>query len=142
VAAERERRAIPPFTDAHPDLDVDAAYRAQEAFVASKLAAGERLVGAKLGLTSPVKQREMNVDQPLYGRVTSSMLAPYGEPLDLARFIQPRVEPEIALLLGRDVEAPATVTSVLAAVEAVFGAVDVLDSRYAAYRFRLPDVVA
>jgi 2-oxo-3-hexenedioate decarboxylase len=142
AAAERDRRAIKPFTDAHPDLDVETAYRAQEAFVASKLAAGERLVGAKLGLTSKVKQREMGVDQPLYGLVTSSMLAPFGEPLDTTAFIHPRVEPEIAFLLGRDVPAPATVTSVLAATEAVFAAVDVLDSRYENFRFRLPDVIA
>jgi len=142
IAAERDHRAIAPFTDRHPDLDLDTAYRAQEVFVASKLAAGERLVGAKLGLTSRAKQREMNVDQPLHGRVTSSMLIPYGEPVKLARFFQPRVEPEIAFLIGRDVPAPATVTSVLAATEAVFAAIDVLDSRYEGYRFRLPDVVA
>jgi 2-oxo-3-hexenedioate decarboxylase len=84
----------------------------------------------------------MNVDTPLYGWVTSSMLAPFGEPLDLARYIHPRVEPEIAFLLGRDLAAPATVTSVLAATEAVFAAVDVLDSRYENFRFTLSDVVA
>jgi 2-oxo-3-hexenedioate decarboxylase len=84
----------------------------------------------------------MSVDEPLYGFVTSGMLAPYGEPVDLSSLIHPRVEPEIAFLLGRDVAAPATVTSVLAATEAVFAAVDVLDSRYADFRFRLPDVVA
>jgi 2-oxo-3-hexenedioate decarboxylase len=142
AAAQRENRALTPFTDDHPDLDLETAYRAQEAFVAGKLAAGERLVGAKLGLTSRVKQREMDVDEPLYGLVTSGMLAPYGQPLPTAAFIHPRVEPEIAFLLGRDVPAPATVTSVLAATEAVFGAIDVLDSRYEDFRFRLPDVVA
>ena len=70
------------------------------------------------------------------------MLLPYGEPVDLSRFIHPRVEPEIAFLLGRDVETPATVTSVLAATESVFAAVDVLDSRYENFRFTLPDVIA
>jgi 2-oxo-3-hexenedioate decarboxylase len=84
----------------------------------------------------------MNVDSPLYGWVTSSMLAPFGEPIDLASLIHPRVEPEIAFLLRRDVPPPVTVTSVLAATEAVFGAIDVLDSRYEDFRFRLPDVVA
>jgi 2-oxo-3-hexenedioate decarboxylase len=142
VVAERERKTIPPFTDVHPDLDVDTAYRAQQAFVQAKLDAGERLVGAKLGLTSKVKQRAMGVDAPLYGRVTSGMLAPFGEPVDLTRFIHPRVEPEIAFLLARDVEAPATVTSVLSATETVFAALDVLDSRYDNFRFTLPDVIA
>jgi 2-oxo-3-hexenedioate decarboxylase len=140
--AERERRSLTPFTDEHPDLDTDTAYDAQWAGIQAKLAAGEQLVGAKLGLTSRVKQRVMNVDAPLYGWVTSSMLADYGAPVDLSRFIHPRVEPEIAFLLGRDVATPATVTSVLRATEAVFAAIDVLDSRYENFRFTLPDVVA
>jgi 2-oxo-3-hexenedioate decarboxylase len=141
-AAERERRHRQPFTDEYPDLDLDSAYAAQWAGVESKLEGGEKLVGAKLGLTSKAKQRIMKVDDPLYGFVTSSMLAPYGEPIDLAKFIHPRVEPEIAFLLARDVEAPATVTSVLDATAAIFAAVDVLDSRYENFRFTLPDVVA
>ncbi len=108
----------------------------------SKLDAGEQLVGYKLGLTSRNKQRAMGVDSPLYGRVTSSMLSTYGDPIPFDRFIHPRVESEIAFLLGRDLEAPATVTSVLAATEVVFGAVDVLDSRYQGFKFTLSDVVA
>ena len=141
-AAERERVAIAPFSDKYPDLDLATAYRAQQIGVESKLEAGERLIGYKLGLTSRNKQQAMGVDSPLYGRVTSSMLAPYGEPVRLDAFIHPRVEAEIAFLLARDVEAPATVTSVLAATEVVFAAVDVLDSRFEDFRFTLPDVVA
>jgi 2-oxo-3-hexenedioate decarboxylase len=142
AAAARERRHRAPFSDELSDLDVDTAYEAQWLGIQAKLAAGETLVGAKLGLTSRAKQVAMNVDAPLYGFVTSGMLAPYGEPLDRSALIHPRVEPEIAFLLGRDVAAPATVTSVLAATEAVFAAVDVLDSRYEDFRFTLPDVVA
>ena len=52
----------------------------------------------------------MGVDAPLYGRVTSGMLSPYGEPVRLDRFIHPRVESEIAFLLARDVAAPATIS--------------------------------
>ena len=140
--ARRERKALTPFTDENPELDETTAYDAQWAGVEARLAAGESLAGAKLGLTSRVKQRVMNVDSPLYGWVTSEMLLPHGEPVDLDAFIHPRVEPEIAFLLGRDIETPATVTSVLAATEAVFAAVDVLDSRFEAFRFRLPDVIA
>jgi 2-oxo-3-hexenedioate decarboxylase len=142
AAAERERRHRQPFTDEFPDLDLDTAYAAQWAGVQGKLDAGEQLVGAKLGLTSRAKQQVMNVDAPLYGFVTSAMLAPYGEPVQVDSLIHPRVEPEIAFLLGRDVTAPATVTSVLSATEAVFAAMDVLDSRYENFRFKLPDVVA
>jgi 2-oxo-3-hexenedioate decarboxylase len=142
ASAERDRKELSPFTDEHPDLDVRTAYDAQWAGIEARVAAGERVVAAKLGLTSKAKQRVMNVDAPLYGWVTDRMLLPFGEPVELSRFIHPRVEPEIAFLLARPVAAPATVTSVLAATEAVFAAVDVLDSRYENFRFKLPDVVA
>jgi 2-oxo-3-hexenedioate decarboxylase len=60
----------------------------------------------------------------------------------LGELIHPRVEPEIAFLIGQELEPPATITSVLEATEAVFAAVEVLDSRYEDFRFRLPDVIA
>lgn len=142
IASERERTGIAQFSDEHPDIPVETAYAAQKAFVQSKLDAGETFVGWKLGLTSRNKQKAMGLSAPLYGRVTSGMLATYGEPVRLDRFIHPRVECEIAFLLARDVAAPATVTSVLAATEVVFGAVDVLDSRYESFQFTLADVVA
>jgi 2-oxo-3-hexenedioate decarboxylase len=142
ITAERERKGIAQISDDHPDVDVATAYRAQQAFVQSKLDAGEAFVGYKLGLTSRNKQQAMGLDAPLYGRVTSGMISTYGDPVQLDRFIHPRVESEIAFLLARDIEAPATVTSVLAATEVVFGAVDVLDSRYESFQFTLTDVVA
>ena len=140
--AELQRTDVQPFSDSNPDFTVADAYRAQEAFVRAKTAAGESVVGYKVGLTSRAKQGQMNVDHPIYGTLTSSMLGGYGERVDLDRFIHPRVEPEIAFLLARDVPGAATVTSVLAATEAVFAAVDVIDSRYADYRFGLSDVIA
>jgi 2-oxo-3-hexenedioate decarboxylase len=142
IDAERSRKGIAQFSDTHPEIPVATAYEAQQAFVASKLDAGETFVGWKLGLTSRNKQRAMGLDAPLYGRVTSGMLSTYGEPVRLDRFIHPRVECEIAFLLARDLTAPATITSVLAATEVVFGAVDVLDSRYESFQFTLADVVA
>ena len=142
IDAERTRTGIAQFSDVHPDIPVATAYAAQQAFVQSKLDAGETFVGWKLGLTSRNKQRAMGLDAPLYGRVTSGMLATHGDPVRLDRFIHPRVESEIAFLLARDVPAPATITSVLAATDVVMGAVDVLDSRYESFRFTLSDVVA
>ena len=142
IVAERERKEIPPFTDAHPDFDVASGYECQRLTVADRLDRGAGLVGRKLGLTSRNKQQAMGVSAPLHGVVTSDMIEPYGEPLDLATLIHPRAEPEIAFLLGTDLAGPASVTSVLAATEAVFGAIDILDSRYQDFRFTLADVVA
>ena len=142
LTSERERKGIAQFSDEHPDIPVETAFEAQKLFVQSKLDAGETFVGWKLGLTSRNKQQAMGLAAPLYGRVTSGMLFAHGEPVHLDRFIHPRVESEIAFLLARDIEPPATVVSVLAATEAVFGAVDILDSRYEGFKFALTDVVA
>ena len=141
ITGERERAEIRQFSET-ADISLETAYDAQKAFVQAKLDAGEKLVGYKLGLTSRNKQQAMGVDSPLYGRVTTSMLSAPDDPVSLERFIHPRVESEIAFLLARDLPTPATVTSVLAATDVVFGAVDVLDSRYRDFRFTLPDVVA
>ena len=105
IAGERDRTEVAQFSDTHPDIDLATAYAAQRAFVKSKLDAGEQLVGYKLGLTSRNKQRAMGVDSPLYGRVTTSMLSTYGDPIPFERFIHPRVESEIAFLLKADVTA-------------------------------------
>jgi 2-oxo-3-hexenedioate decarboxylase len=143
AVAEREGKAIAPLSDTHPDLDTATAYDVQQLVVAGKVAAGQRVVGAKLGLTSRAKQQVMGVADPLYGWITDAMISPYGEAVDISTLIQPRVEPEIAFLLARGLTGPAvTVVDVLAATEQVFAGIDVLDSRYVDYRFTLPDVVA
>jgi 2-oxo-3-hexenedioate decarboxylase len=124
------------------ELDLETAYDLAWRGVQARLAAGERLVGARITLTSKAAQRAMGAAAPVHGFVTSGMIAPYGEPLDLARFTHPLVQPQIGFLLARDVEAPATVASVLAATSSVFLAADVLDSRSADHRGRLGDLVA
>jgi 2-oxo-3-hexenedioate decarboxylase len=130
-----------PFSDS-ADFDVEVAYEVQQRVVDARLERGAVLVGAKLGLTSRAKQQQMNVDDPLYGWLTSDMLLPGSEPLDLGHLIHPRAEPEIGFLLRETVSAPATVASVLAATDRVFAALEIIDSRYDGFRFRLPDVIA
>jgi 2-oxo-3-hexenedioate decarboxylase len=142
LVAEQERKEIDPFTDAHPDLDVEAGYEAQRLLVQTKVERGLKVVGAKVGLTSRAKQKTMGISEPIYGMVFDTMLLQHGEPVELDELIHPRVEPEIAFLLGRDLVGPVGVPGVLAATEVVFGAVDVIDSRYRDYKFKLPDVTA
>lgn len=143
ITAARERTATTPLSDEVSDLDVATAYAIQADVVAARLEAGSVIVGAKLGLTSVAKQRQMKVDEPLYGWLTSDMQIDTGAVLECARFIQPRCEPEIAFLLSADLDGPDTsAAQVLAATELVFPAVDVLDSRFAGYAFTLPDVIA
>lgn len=85
----------------------------------------------------------MGVDEPLWGRLTTGMLHAEEAPLHVDALIHPRVESELAFLLGRDVHGPtATTATVLAATEGIFPALEVLDSRYRNFRFTLADVVA
>src|SRR5438874_4944592 len=138
LQAIRERTPIAPLTTEHSDLTVEDAYRVQD-LVVEALGGRE---AAKLGLTSKAKQRQMNVGSPLSAWLVPGARLERGEPLVVADLIQPRVEPEIAFVLGRDVRGPATVDDVLAATERVVPALDVLDSRFRGYTFTLPDVIA
>jgi 2-keto-4-pentenoate hydratase len=124
-------------------FDAATGYQVQDAVVAERVARGSAVVGAKLGLTSVAKQRQMKVDEPLYGWLTGDMAIDVGQPLRCSRFIQPRCEPEIAFLLGADLFGQhVTASQVLAATAAVYPAIDVLDSRFAGYTFTHPDVIA
>ena len=141
LAAERTRTPIQPFTRNNPFLDTALGYAAQESLIEQKCAAGEWVVGFKLGLTSKVKRDALGIHEPVYGRLTSNMLVPAGQPLALDGLIHPRAEPEIALLIGRPIPPGASVDTVMAAVDAVYPAIEVVDSRYA-QPFRLVDSVA
>ena len=141
IEAERTRTPLTPFTHAYPFLSADTAYEAQWHVVEHRLAGGEELAGAKLGLTSRVKRDALGIQEPLYGWLTTGMLSAPGEPMPVDQLIHPRAEPEIAFLLGETLEPPATIATVLAATAAVLAAIEVMDSRYAS-RFRFADSVA
>jgi len=141
LTAISETTATTPFAEGL-GITVDAAYDIQDALL-NRL--GQPIVAAKLGLTSVAKQRQMNVDEPLYGWMTAPMfLGGEGRgSFDRSRFIQPRAEPEIAFYTGADLAGPdVTAADVLEATEAVAPAVDLLDSRFTGYSFSLADVTA
>lgn len=140
--AVKARQGLAPLSDTM-DLDEATALDVQQAVVQARVDSGFPIVGAKLGLTSKAKQQQMSVDRPLYGWLTSDMQIDVAVPVVCSDYIQPRVEPEIAFLLGRDLEGKTvTAAQVLAATEACFGAIDVLDSRYTGYKFTFNDVTA
>ena len=141
IVAERERKPIAAFTDAYPFLDASRAYEAQRLFVGDRVDGGDPAIGAKLGMTSRIKRAMFGVDQPV--RAGSHRDSPlHGQPVPLEQLIHPQAEPEIAVLLGKEPTSPATVTSVLSAIEAVFAAIEIIDSRFEDFRYRLADVIA
>lgn len=139
--ARAEGRTLEPFTDTHPDLDETWGYAVQQLDLVERLRAGERSVGAKLGLTSEAKQQRMGVRRPVVGFLTDAMLLQEG-PVDTGRWVQPRVEPEIAFLTSRRIDRALRPTEVTSYVGGVGVAAEVLDSRWTGYRFRLADVLA
>ena len=141
IEAERTRTSVPPITRRNPFLDVETAYKAQALVVEHHLRNGERVIGAKLAFTSAIKRHAMGIHEPAYGRLTSGMVVPFGEPVRCDALIAPRAEPEIAFVIGRRLAGGTTVTEVLRATEAVLPAIEIVDTRYAS-SFRLADAIA
>lgn len=136
--AERTRTPIAPFTD-EMSLTEDEAYAVQQETLRLR---GERPAGFKLGFTSRAMREQMGVRTPNYGILTPSMCL--QEPvLDCRRQIHPRIEPEIAVLVERDLGGPGlTPAEVALAVQWVAPALEVVDSRFRDYRFRAVDNIA
>jgi 2-oxo-3-hexenedioate decarboxylase len=143
LRAEATAEAVAPITDAEPGLTLEDAYRIQDELIERKLADGERLIGAKIGLTSRAKQESMGVHEPVYAWLTDRMLVPGETPLSLGDLIHPRAEPEIVFVLQRRLAGPGlSAQAVLDATSVVCCGLEIIDSRYTAFRFTLADVVA
>jgi 2-keto-4-pentenoate hydratase len=137
AAQIRSARAARTPVPSEPDrrLSLEAAYRVQEA-----LGSGRVLRGFKLGLLSQAKQQQMGIHEPIFGRVYADMLL--GPTASLQRFLQPRLEPEVAVVLRADVPPGTVPTRVRSAFAGFFLALDVLDSVWQDYRFTAAEVVA
>lgn len=143
ATAAHRNEAVPPITDVEPTLTVEDAYAIQDEIIERRLASGERLVGAKVGLTSRAKQQEMGINEPVYGWLTDAMALEADSALQLSTLIHPRVEPEIVFILGKALAGPGVgVHDVLEAASAICCGLEVLDSRFIDFRFLLPDVIA
>lgn len=130
------------LTTAHPDLSLDDAYAIQRRLIAHREARGERIVGVKMGFTSRAKMAQMGVSDLIWGRLTDAMQIADDGTLDMRRFVHPRIEPEVAFRLKAPLAGPVGSAEAMAAIEAVAPAMEVIDSRYADFRFALEDVVA
>lgn len=141
--AAREGQAVAKLTDIEPQLSLADAYEVQWALRGRRLAAGGRLTGLKMGLTSRAKMRQMGVDTPIYGFLLDEYCVPADSVLPASELIHPRIEPEIALVTRSPLQGPGcTIASALAAVDFAVPAIEVIDSRFADFKFDLPSVVA
>lgn len=141
--AAADRRPIAPLTDAMSDLAIGDAYAIAQRIVDDRVNRGARVVGHKIGLTSPVVQQQLGVCEPDFGALLDVMQLPDGGAVDAGRFIAPRVELELAFELGERLAGPGvTVADVRRATAAVQPAFELVDSRIADWRIRLADTVA
>lgn len=133
---------IAPLTDLLGEVDIDLAYDVQRTVTEHRIAAGARLVGRKIGLTSEAIQSQVGVDQPDFGVLLDDMRFGDDEPIPAGRLLQPRAEAEIAFLLGRDITELADDREVRDAVALAFPSIEVVDSRIADWRIAITDTVA
>ncbi|SFA92760.1 2-keto-4-pentenoate hydratase [Amycolatopsis marina] len=141
--AYRSRTPIAPLIDEYPDADVTDAYRIQQEQVRRWNEAGDPVKGHKVGLASAAMQRQMGVDQPDYGHLLGGMFHLEHQPIPAQRFLQPRIEPEIAFVLGRRLSGPGvTVADAIQAVDFVLPALEIVDSRISDWRISIVDTIA
>lgn len=142
-AAAAGGHTIAPLRDRLRHADQDGAYAVQEANTQAWLAEGRRLVGRKIGLTSLAVQAQLGVDQPDFGMLFADMAVGDGEPVALGRLIQPKVEAEVALVIGRDLTHERhTYADLIRATEYVLPAIEIVDSRIENWNIRFVDTVA
>ena len=135
-----------PCTPIRPLLtegDIDAAYAVQEINTQRSLKAGRRLVGRKIGLTSKAVQTQLGVDQPDYGMLFADMAIAEGEDIPPGAVLQPKVEAEIAFVLGADLTDEAlTIADVIGSIDYAVAAIEVVGSRVANWDIRIQDTIA
>lgn len=143
AAAADTATPCPPIRDLFADGDIDAAYEVQRLNTERMLAAGRRLIGRKIGLTSAAVQRQLGVDQPDFGALLSGMALGDGGTVPAGRLLQPKVEAELALILGADLTSPdCTTAEVRTATASVCPALEIVDSRIAGWDITIVDTVA
>jgi 2-keto-4-pentenoate hydratase len=142
-AAERDLTPIDPLTELYPGIDVVDAYEVQLINIRRKIAAGARVRGHKVGLSSPVMQQMMGVDEPDYGHLLDAMILTQDAPIPAAAYCYPRIEVEIGYVLGAPLPgAGCTEADVLAATEYIVPSFELIDSRIRDWRIKLADTIA
>lgn len=137
------RHPVDPLTERFPDLTVDDAYAIQLGQVERWVADGAVVKGHKVGLTSAAMRRQLGVDAPDFGHLLDSMFHPEHTPIDVSRFLRPRIEPEVAFVLAKPLRGPGvTVADAIAAVDFVLPALEIIDSRVRDWRIGLVDTIA
>ena len=138
------RITVKPLTERFPDIKVEDSYEISKVMTENRVAAGEKVIGKKIGLTSKVVQNMLGVGQPDFGFLTDGMAYSQGEEMPISeKLIQPKAEGEIAFIMKRDVMGPGlTVADIMAATECVMPCFEVVDSRVENWKIKIQDTGA
>jgi 2-keto-4-pentenoate hydratase len=142
-AARTDLAAVAPIRETFGIADASSAYRIQEANTRRWLAARRPLVGRKIGLTSKAVQMQLGVGEPDYGMLWGDLAFQDGDCVPVAKFMQPRVEAEIAFIMNSDVENPAaSLTDLMSAIAYCIPALEIVDSAIEKWNIKLVDTIA
>lgn len=143
LEAYRTGTPIEPLATEFPHTELSTAYRIAQAQVEQWEKDGDAVKGHKVGLASAAIQRQMGVDQPDFGHLTASMFHLEHHPIPAELYIQPRIEPETAFVLGRPLSGPGvTIADAARAVDFVLPALEIVDSRIRDWKIGIFDTIA
>ncbi|HZX55566.1 MAG TPA: fumarylacetoacetate hydrolase family protein [Ilumatobacteraceae bacterium] len=140
ISARARRETLMPITDTQ-EMSMADAYDIQRRMTAARLARGERIAGWKLGYTSKAMRSQMGIDQPNFGPLTDQMVLDDGALLP-GTVVQPKVEPEVALRFARPLTGECSIEEVLDATETAHACLEIVDTVWTDYRFRIEDNTA
>jgi 2-keto-4-pentenoate hydratase len=131
-----------PLTEAAPDLTMAEAYAVQRQAVDALCAAGARRTGIKIAATNDGSQKMLGLDGPAYGELLDRMVIPHGGSVSAGRFANGRIECELAFRLGKALDEPGVDSAdVLAAVDAVMAAFELVDLRNRGWTLGMAEVI-
>jgi 2-oxo-hept-3-ene-1,7-dioate hydratase/2-keto-4-pentenoate hydratase len=126
----RTRQPLPLLTPRYPGIEVEDAYRIQEAFVARRLAEGARIKGYKVGLTSKAMQQMSGSTEPDFSAMTDDLFIPEATPIPASRFFRPLIEIEVAFVMREALRGPGVLPmDVIRATDFVVPAIEIVDFR-------------
>jgi len=128
--SEKTRVQVEHFSRRYPEMTIEDGYAISREWVRTKIAEGRTVKGHKIGLTSRAMQLSSQIDEPDYGTLLDDMFFEQGGDIPFSRFIAPRVEVELAFVLGKRLQGPkVTIFDVLAATDYVVPAIEIIDAR-------------
>src|SRR5882757_3920118 len=128
--AEKEKKQAVQLSVTYPHISIEDSYAISTAVAQHKIKGGAKLIGHKVGLTSKAMQRSSQIDEPDYGHLLDYMMIPDGSKIAHATYCRPRVEIELAFILGKRLMGPGVgLPEVLRATEYVVPAIEIVDAR-------------